>query len=66
MSREDAILGNFHQPTTDLHPPESIGNQQIFEGGRQVGSLEYIPTPDGTLNIQVNNTSGDNVFDLSQ
>lgn len=66
MSKGDATLGNFHKPTTGQHPPESIGNQPIYNDGRQVGSLEFVPQKNGTLGIQVNNTSGQEVFNISK
>ena len=64
MSKKDAITGNFHYPSTDKHPKESVGNQQIFDGGRQVGSLEYTPDAKEGFRIQINNTKGKKVTDL--
>lgn len=61
----DSILGWFHEPSSDSHPSESIGNQQIFDGGEQVGSIEYVPDGDtGSLDLSVYNTDGDHVADL--
>ena len=64
MSKKDKIAGNFHYPSSDKHPPESVGNQQIWEKGKQVGSLEYIPDTKEGVNIQLNNTKGKKVTDL--
>ena len=64
MSKKDKILGDFHNPTSDKHPPESVGNQQIWGNGKQVGSLEYIPDSKQGFRIQVNNPKGKKVTDL--
>lgn len=64
MSKKDAITGNFHYPSSNKHPKESGGNQQVFEGGKQVGSLEYIPDVKEGFCIQLNNTKGKKVTDL--
>jgi hypothetical protein len=64
MASKDTVLGNFHQPSSYSHPDESIGNQQIFDNGTQVGSLEYVVDDTGSVDIQVYNTDGDHVADL--
>jgi hypothetical protein len=66
MSREENIVGNFHQPTSDAHPDDSIGNQQIWdEGGRQAGAIEYIPNwKPQSLDLAITNTNGDVVAEL--
>ena len=61
----ESILGNFHEPSSDSHPDESIGNMQIFERGEQVGSIEFFPNPTvETLDLAVHNTDGDRIADL--
>ncbi|MBN1294861.1 MAG: hypothetical protein JXB48_23700 [Candidatus Latescibacteria bacterium] len=64
MSKINAITGNFHYPSSDKHPKESVGNQQIFDGGKQVGSLEYIPDINQGFKIQLNNKNGKKITDL--
>ena len=66
MAQDNTVLGNFHQPSSNQHPANSIGNQQIFDQGRQVGSVEYIPDAQGNMRLQVNNTSGNPVFNLGK
>jgi|GEM_PF-2898338 len=58
MSRADKIIGNFHIPSTDKHPDDSIGNQQIWDRGRQVGSIEYIPDESGRLDLNISTPDG--------
>jgi hypothetical protein len=62
MAQNDFSVGNFHKPSSQQHPSESLGNQSIIHGGRQIGSLEYTPTSNGDLNISVSNTQGKIVF----
>lgn len=64
MAKDSTILGNFHKPSSLAHPPNSIGNQQVFEKGSQVGSLEYIPDTRGNLNIELNNKNGNFITKL--
>ena len=64
MGKDSAITGNFHRPSSDKQPSESIGNQQVFNQGKQVGSLEYIPDAQGNMKIQLNNTKAKNITDL--
>ena len=67
MPQDNTILGNFHAPSSDAHPGESIGNQQIFDGGLQVGSIEYIPDFDtGSLRLKVYNTDQQEIADLDK
>lgn len=43
MSKRDAVLGDFHKPSNPLkHNPASIGNQQVWNGDRQVGCIEVV------------------------
>lgn len=66
MSREENVVGNFHESSSGSHPAESIGNQQIWgPAGYQVGAIEYIPDPvNVSLNLVVTNTDGEVVSDL--
>ena len=60
---DKSILGNYHFPISKAHPDNSRGNQQVIEGGKQVGSLEFIPNAEtGTFDIAVTNTKGEIVF----
>jgi hypothetical protein len=64
-SREDSVLGDFHESTGQGHPKESIGNQQVWgPGGSQVGTIEYKPNPNGGLDLELNNKKGDKIADL--
>jgi hypothetical protein len=54
-------VGSFHQPSNPgAHPADSIGNQQIWNQGEQVGAIEYTrpseapgPGQDATLDVNV-------------
>lgn len=65
-SREENVLGNFHRPSSDEHPAQSIGNMQIWgPGGGQVGSIEFIPnTQTQSLDLELYNTGGDAIAPL--
>ena len=64
MAKDSTVLGNFHRPSSDKHPKESLGNQQVFDQGKQVGSLEYIPDAQGNMKIQLNNSKGKDISNL--
>lgn len=64
VSRENQVLGNFHQSTGTGHPKESTGNQQVWgPGGDKAGSIEYKPSPNG-FDLQLNDTNGKKITDL--
>jgi hypothetical protein len=64
MPKDETILGNYHHPSSDSHPTESVGNQQIFDNGDQVGAIEYTPNSNGSFDLSVTNTAGDTVTKL--
>ena len=65
MAKNDTILGNFHRPSSNSHPASSFGNQQVFDNGRQVGSLEYnYNVNTGRVDILLNNTKGNPIGKL--
>ena len=42
MSKSDATLGDFHEAKKkELHPPDSIGNMQVWNESRQKGAIEF-------------------------
>ena len=44
MSKSDSVVGDFHKPSNlEKHPSNSIGNQQVWDNGNQVGAIEVIP-----------------------
>jgi hypothetical protein len=46
MSKSDKTLGDFHKPSNPAqHPTNSIGNQQVWNGGKQVGAIEFEVNP---------------------
>lgn len=65
-SREQNVLGGFHESTSGAHPEESIGNQQIWgPGGYQAGAIEYIPNAETeSIDLCVTNIDGDIVTPL--
>lgn len=64
-NKSDKIVGNFHIPSSNQHPSSSLGNQQIWDKGRQVGSIEYTPNPlTGNLDLSINNIKGTKITDL--
>ncbi|MCX7007090.1 MAG: hypothetical protein NTY53_07545 [Kiritimatiellaeota bacterium] len=46
MNNGDKLLGDFHKPSRpEKHTTNSIGNQQIWNQGKQVGAIEYVINP---------------------
>ncbi len=59
------FVGNFHIPGTDKHPSKSLGNQQIWESGKQIGSIEYLPNSETqNLDLNVFNHKGSKISNL--
>ena len=63
MAQSNSDIGNFHFPSTDSHPKDSVGNQQVFDNGQQVGSLEYKPDPIKGFKISINTIKGKEVVE---
>ena len=64
MAKKSTILGNYHYSTSNKHPKESVGNQQVFNERSQVGALEYIPDKRQGFRIDLTNTKGKKVTSL--
>lgn len=64
MANKNTVLGNFHQPSSTVHPNSSFGNQQVFDNGRQVGSIEYSYNNNGNVDLTLNNTKGKPIGNL--
>ena len=64
QSRENEVVGGFHQPSTGGHPAGSIGNQQVWgPGGNQVGSIENVPR-NGGIGLDLYDPNGKKVTNL--
>jgi hypothetical protein len=60
MAKDTTILSDFHKASSDSHPANSLGNNGIFNDGSQIGSVEYMMTPNG-VDVQINNTKSNRV-----
>lgn len=59
MSDYGLTLGAPHTPSSSGHPADAPLNQQIIEGGRQIGALEHKISPQGDyLGTSVTNRKG--------
>ncbi|MDC7236774.1 MAG: hypothetical protein PQJ45_03245 [Sphaerochaetaceae bacterium] len=59
MAKKDTILTNFHKSSSkSAHRSDSIGNQGIINEGKQVGSIEYVPTSSGEIDLSFHNHKG--------
>ena len=60
MAKGDAVLGDFHKPSNpEKHNPNSIGNQQVWYGGKQVGAIEAIPNAaTGSIDLVLETNGG--------
>ncbi len=54
--KPDFNITDFHTPTSNSHPADSIGNHGIIYNGNQVGSIEIKRDGSSTFNDRKGNT----------
>ena len=65
MSGRNKFLGDFHKSSLpELHPANSIGNQQVWgSDGKQMGAIEYTPNFK-TQSLDVNLNFGNGITEI--
>lgn len=65
MAQQDTILTNFHKASSKQHRGDSVGNQGVFNNGKQVGSIEFVPNAQTqSFDLQLHNKKGGHIKKL--